>query len=54
MNKSGQEVEEDIKADATKKDVQDGFDWIQEELSDNPDEFGGVVIFISCHSNKKE
>ena len=43
-----------MKADATKKDVQDGFDWIQEELSDNPDEFGGVVIFISCHSNKKE
>jgi len=54
MNKSGQEVEEDMKADATKKDVEDGFDWIHEELSDNPDEFGGVVIFISCHSNKKE
>jgi len=43
-----------MKVDATKKDVTDGFAWIEEELSDNPDEFGGVVIFISCHSNKKE
>ena len=54
MEESGQEIEEEIKADATKKDVKDGFHWIQEELSEDPNEYGGVVIFISCHSNKKE
>ena len=54
LTEIGQEVDDDIKVDATKKDVEDGFEWIKGELLDDPDEYGGVVIFMSCHSKNAE